>query len=138
MKLTEMEQKKEYLKEYEKTIRQIERSEIKMKELRLNRMLPSVLNDGMPHAKSQSDLSIYVALLDQEERYYLKCKCQQLKKCKEITERIEKIDNEDEKDVLMFRYIELMKWEDIGTKMKLSERQVHRIHSQALKNFKMS
>lgn len=138
MKLTETEQKKEYLKEYEKAVRQMERSEIKMKELRLNRILPSAMNDGMPHAKNQNDLSGYAALLDQEESNYQRCKYQRIEKCKEITDRIEQLENEDEKDVLMFRYIELMKWEDICVKMKLCERQVHRIHSQALKNFKMS
>lgn len=138
MELTETEQKKEYLKEYEKAIRQMERSEIKMIELRLNRILPSTMNDGMPHSKNQNDLSGYAALLDQEERHYQRCKYQRIKKCKEITDRIEQLENEDEKDVLMFRYIKLMKWEDICVKMKLGERQVHRIHSQALKNFKMS
>ena len=138
MERMELEQKKEYLKEYEKAIRKMERSEIKIKELRLNSILPTVKNDGMPHAKSQNDLSVFAALLDQEERNYRECKVQAAQKCKEIMERIEQLKKEDEKDILTFRYIERINWNDICMKMKLSSRQVHRIHSQALNNFKMS
>ena len=136
--LTEIEQKKEYLKGYGKIIRQMERSELKIREMRLNKMCPSVINDGMPHASNQTDLSGYAALLDQEEKQYMKYRYQRIKKCKEITDRIEQLSDEDEKDVLMYRYIKLMKWEDICVKMEISERQVHRIHSHALNNFKMS
>lgn len=136
--LTEIEQKKEYLKGYEKAVRQMERIELKIQEMRLNRMCPSVVNDGMPHASGQADLSAYAVLLEQEEKRYMKCRYQRTEKCKEITDRIERIDNEDEKDVLTYRYIKLMKWEDIAVKMKKDERQVHRIHSRALINFKMS
>lgn len=136
--LAEIEQKKEYLKGYGKIVRQMERSELKIREMRLNKMCPSVINDGMPHASNQTDLSGYAALLDQEEKRYMKYRYQRIKKCKEITDRIEQLSDEDEKDVLMYRYIKLMKWEDICVKMELSARQVHRTHSRALKNFKMS
>lgn len=134
----EIDRKKEYLKGYEKAVRQMERSELRIKEIRLNRIFPSVINDGMPHTLSQADLSGYAALLDQEEKRYIRYRYQRIKKCNEITDRIEKLFDEDEKDVLMYRYIRLMKWEDISIKMDLSERQVHRIHSYALKNFRMS
>ncbi len=134
---SEIEIKKEYLKEYGKIARQMERSELIIKEIRLNRMMPTIINDGMPHAHSNNDLSSYAALLDQEEKRYKKYRYQRVKKCKEITDRIEQLENEDEKDILMYRYIKLMKWEDIYIKMSLSCRRVHYIHSNALKNFKM-
>lgn len=137
-KNSEIEKKKEYLRGYEKAVRQMERSELRIKEIRLNKMCPSVINDGMPHTPSQNDLSGYVALLEQEEKWYMKYRYQRIQKCKEITDRIEQLSNEDEKDALVYRYIRLMKWEDICAKMKLGERQVHRIHSSALKNFKKS
>ena len=44
-------------------------------------------------------------------------------------------EDEDEKDVLMFRYIGRMKWEDICVRMNLSWRRVHYIHSDALEHF---
>lgn len=132
-----IEQKKEYLRGYEKAQRQMERSELRIKEMRLNRICPSVINDGMPHASSQNDLSSYAALLDQEEKWYMKYRYRRIKKCKEITDRIERLSDEDEKDILIYRYIRLMKWEDIAVKMNLSWRRVHYIHSSALKNFKI-
>lgn len=134
---TEIELKKEYLRGYEKAKRQMERSELKIREMRLNRICPPVVNDGMPHASSQNDLSSYAALLDQEEKRYMRYRYQRIQKCKEITDRIERLSNEDEKDVLMYRYIKLMKWEDICVKMRHSWQHIHRIHAKALKNFKM-
>lgn len=133
----EMEQKKEYLRGYEKAKRQMERSELKIREMRLNRICPPVVNDGMPHASSQNDLSSYAALLDQEEKRYMRYRYQRIQKCKEITDRIERLSDENEKDVLMYRYIRLMKWEDIAVKMGFSWQYLHKIHARALKNFKM-
>lgn len=135
--ISETELKKEYLRGYEKVVRQMERSGLKIKEMRLNRLCPSVINDGMPHASSQNDLSSYAALLEQEEKRYMKYRYQRIKKCKEITDRIERLSDEDEKDVLMYRYIKLMKWEDICVEIGHSWQHTHRIHAKALKNFKM-
>lgn len=134
---TEIELKKEYLRGYEKAKRQMERSELKIREMRLNRICPPVVNDGMPHASSQNDLSSYAALLDQEEKRYMQYRYQRIMKCKEITKRIEQLSDEDEKDVLMYRYIKLMKWEDICVKMNFSWKWVHKIHSKALNHFKI-
>jgi len=131
----ESELKKEYLRGYERARRQMQRHEERMRELRLNR-LPSGINmDGMPHAHNNSDLSSYAALLDQEERRYMKARYKRIQKCKEITDKIELMEDDDEKDVLMYRYIRLMKWEDICVKMNISWKQVHRIHARALNNF---
>ena len=138
MSLTEIEEKKEYLRGYERAVRQMERSEVKINEMRMNRICPSVNNDGMPHAHNNADLSGYAALLDEEERKYMKARCNRIRLCRDISDKIERIDNENEKDVLMYRYIKLMKWEDICTKINKSWKQTHRIHANALKNFKMT
>lgn len=135
--MTEIEEKKEYLKSYEKAVRQMERSEEKIREMRLGQIVPAINNDGMPHAHNATDLSGYAALLDEAESQYMADRYQRLKICKEITDKIECMDNEDEKDVLTYRYIRLMKWESIAVKMNYSWKQVHRIHSSALNNFKL-
>ena len=136
-KNADIKQKKEYLKSYKKVVSQMERSDLRIREMRLNRMMPTIINDGMPHAHSNNDLSSYAALLDQEEKRYKKYRYQRAKKCKEIADRIEQLENEDEKDILMYRYIKLMKWEDIAVKMGFSWQHLHKIHSRALKNFIM-
>lgn len=131
------EKKKEYLKSYEKAVRQVQRSELIIMEIRLNKLCPSVVVDDMPHAASQNDLSGYAALLDQEERKYMKYRYRRVKLCKEIKDKIERLVNEDEKDILTYRYIKLMKWEDICVRMEYSWQHIHRIHGKALDNFKM-
>lgn len=136
MTAEEIEAKKEYLRGYGRAVRQMERSEVKINEMRLNRICPSVNNDGMPHAHGNNDLSGYAALLDEEERRYMKARYERIKLCRDISDKIERMDNEDEKDVLMYRYIKLMKWEDICVKMGLSWRRIHYIHNDALKHFK--
>ena len=136
-KAEEIETKKEYLRGYGRAVRQMERSEVKIAEMRMNKICPSVNNDGMPHAHSNSDLSGYAALLDEEERRYMKARYERIRICRDISDKIERMDNEDEKDVLMYRYIKLMKWEDICVKMGLSWRRIHYIHNDALKHFKL-
>nr|DAY76572.1 MAG TPA: Protein of unknown function (DUF1492) [Caudoviricetes sp.] len=113
----------------------MKRSEEKITEMRLSKIMPSTGNDGMPHAHNNTDLSGYAALLDEEERRYMKARYHRIKLCREITDKIERMDNEDEKDVLMYRYIRLMKWEDICVKINKSWKQTHRIHARALNNF---
>ena len=135
--MTEIEKKKEYLREYGKAVRQMKRSEEKITEMRLSKIMPSSGNDGMPRAHNNTDLSGYAALLDEEERRYMKARYRRIKICKEITDKIERMDNEDEMDVLVYRYIRLMKWEDICGKISKSWKQTHRIHARALKNFIM-
>ena len=135
--MPEIEKKKEYLREYEKAVRQMKRSEEKITEMRLSKIMPSADNDGMPHAHNNTDLSGYAALLDEEERRYMKARYRRIKICKEITDKIERMDNEDEKDVLVYRYIRLMKWEDICVKINHSWQHTHGIHKKALENFKM-
>lgn len=134
----EIKQKKEYLKSYERVVRQMQRSELRLQEVQLSRICPATINDGMPHVHNNNDLSSYAVQLEQEKKKYLKCRYKWIKKCKEITDKIEQLESEDEKDVLMYRYIKLMKWVDIQQKMGVTERQMYRMHFQALKNFKMS
>lgn len=133
--LTEIEEKKEYLKSYEKAVRQMERSEEKIREMRLGPIIPATSNDGMPHAHNPTDLSGYAALLEDAEERYMEDRYQRLRVCKDITDKIERMDNEDEKDVLMYRYIRLMKWESIAVKMQYSWQHIHKIHAKALQNF---
>lgn len=133
----ENEKKKEYLRGYERAVRQMQRSEERMKEIRLNRICPTVITGGGGYSSGSNDLSKYVAELDTEEKKYLRYRYERIKKCAEITNKIEHLQNEDEKDVLMYRYISLLKWEDICVRMKKSWKQIHRFHTNALKNFQI-
>lgn len=134
-KLTEIETKKKYLQGYEKAKKQMERSEIRIHEMRMNQLYPSMVTDGMPHASGCADLSKYASLLDEEERKYIKARYLRMKRCQEIMDKIERMENEDEKDVLVYRYIKLWDWGKIASKIGVCLRRVHYIHSDALNHF---
>lgn len=131
----ENEKKKEYLRGYERAVRQMERSELRIKEIRLNKMCPSVIADGMPHTSGGGDLSGYAAMLDREEKRYMKARYQKTILGKEIVNKIRKIRNSDEVKILKYRYIRLWSWNKIAKKLGKSTRQILRIHGKALEDF---
>lgn len=54
-----------------------------------------------------------------------------------IKDKIENINSEIYKNILIYRYLKSMKWEDIGEKMGYSLQHLHRLHNKALEEFKM-
>lgn len=134
----ENEKKKEYLKQYGKALRQEKRIEEELERLKLDRMLPGALAaDGLPKSSNLSDLSDYMAEVDEQERKLVEQRKKRVRIRTEIRERIEQMEDETEKDVLTYCYIDLMRWKDICRKTGYEWAQVHRKHSEALKNFKM-
>ena len=84
------------------------------------------------------DCHVSVARLDELDR---KLRAQMYKKIQlraEITERIDAMENETESLLLRLRYIHGLKWEEVAVKMDYSWKQIHRLHSKALNNFKMT
>ena len=133
----ENEQKKEYLWEYRKHGKRIRRISSEIEEIRSMLLYPSINNDGMPHGTNQGDLSDYAAkLTEKEEKLYLEG-IEQIKAHKDIGNRINQLDNEDERDVLFYRYIKDKRWWEIAELMGYSERQVHRLHGNALAHLKL-
>lgn len=135
---TENEKKKEYLKSYRDAV--IAETQIKeeIDQLRMDKMFPGLVQDGMPHGSGGSDLSAYAAKLDE---LLIELKDQMDKRIqlrREIVKKIEAMDSETEKAILRYRYIHFLKWEEIAVKMSYTFRHVVRMHGRALKNFKMS
>lgn len=134
----ENEQKKEYLKSYRRAIKREQDILDEIQRLRLDKMFPSVVNDGMPHGSSHSDLSDYAAILDEQIDLLKEERLEKVRCYQKIERQIGQMENEDEQEVLRLRYILGMKWEEVAVKMGYSWKQTHRIHSSALKNFKMT
>ena len=61
-----------------------------------------------------------------------------MQRCRKILNQIERLADENEKDVLLYRYIKLHKWEDICEEMHFCWKHIHRIHTSALENFEMT
>ena len=49
-----------------------------------------------------------------------------------ISDRIRRVEDDNQRALLMCRYIKGMSWEDIAVNLNYTWRHVHRIHSQAL------
>ena len=134
----ENEEKKEYLKSYRRAVKREKDILDEIQRLRSDKMFPSVVNDGMPKGSSQSDLSDYIAILDEQIELL---KAERLEKAicyQKIERQIRQIKNEDEQEVLRLRYIIGLKWEEVALNMSYSWKHIHRIHSSALCNFKMT
>lgn len=134
----ENEQKKEYLKSYRRAIKREQDILDEIQRLRLDKMFPSVVNDGMPHGSSHSDLSDYAAILDEQIELLKEERLEKVRCYQKIERQIRQMENEDEQEVLRLRYILGMKWEEVAVKMDYSWRQIHRIHSAALLNLKIA
>lgn len=134
----ENEEKKEYLKSYRRAVKREKDILDEIQRLRADKMFPSVANDGMPKGSNQSDLSDYMAILD-EQIELLKVERLEKARCyQKIEKQIRQMENEDEQEVLRLRYITGLKWEEVTARMSYSWKHIHRIHSSALCNFKMT
>lgn len=133
------EKKIEYLKRYGEALKMEEILEEEIRQLRLDKMLPSLHLDGMPRGKGiRQDLSGYAAKISElledlklqlEKRIQIR---------KEISRQIEAMNSETEKMILRLRYIHLLKWEDISEKTGYTYRHTIRLHKEAINNFRMS
>ena len=54
----------------------------------------------------------------------------------EITDCIDALKEEDEREVLVMRYIVGMRWEDIAGQMGYATSHVYKLHGRGLKNLK--
>lgn len=138
MEMTENEKKKAFLRRYRECERREQEILEEIQRLRMDKMFPSVVNDGLPKGSQQSDLSDYVAAI---ERQIGRLKRERLKKVRtreQIDLAIRRMENPAEQRVLRLRYLCGLNWKEIGEKMGYNERQPQRIHGSALNNFKMS
>lgn len=135
--MMENEKKKEYLRKYRGHVRRISRIEAELAELRTMKLTISVNNDGMPHGSGRSDMSGYAAELDRLERNLIQERYRRVTAYKETSAQIKNLEDENERDVLFYRYIRGLSWWEIADRMNYSERWVLKIHGNALEHFKL-
>lgn len=129
---------KEYLQQYRTIQREIEDLDYRMAQLRLKYAAPSAIDySDMPKAHStEHDLSDYIAKMDEMTGYmiskYTKLRAVEVN----IYMQVDAMENQEERELLRYRYIDGMTWTDIATKLNTSERNVYFIHGRALRNFK--
>lgn len=132
----ENEKKKEYLQSYKKYKQKAKRLEEQLEELRLGKMFPGLVVSDMPSAHNQKDLSDYMVQYDRITTNIIKAKYDAITRYEEVQKQIELLEDENEKTVLTLRYLRDWKWEKIALELKVGWTQIHKIHSNALKNLK--
>ena len=137
--LRENEKKKLFLKSYLRDKQAVRRIEEQLAELRLSKLSPGMsMGDGMPHGSDMRDLSDYAAKVDELERELIQKRYDRICSFRKVQTAIEELEDETEKDLLTYRYLNGMKWEEIAVKMGYSWKHIHRIHAVALKDLKMT
>lgn len=134
----ENEKKKDYLRGYRKHGKRIKRIELEIEEIRNMKMYPSMNNDGMPHGSGQSDLSKYAAELREKEDNLYYEGVEQVKTYNDISSKIKLLEDEDERDVLFYRYIKGLRFWEIAQIMGYSEDWIYKLHGKALWHLKIS
>ena len=138
-KKTENETKKEYLQSYRYAVIAEKQIKEEIDQFRMDKMFPGLVQDGMPHGSGGSDLSAYAAKLDELLNDLKDQMDKRIQLRREIVKKIEAMDSETEKAVLRYRYIHMLKWEEIKERLHMTSlRYVFKIHGRALNNFEKS
>ena len=137
-KWSENEEKKRYLMSYRWAKKQEERILEEIQALRMDKMFPSAVNDGMPKGSEQRDLSDYAAKLDELIQELKEERLEKIKRLQSIERVIKEIDNEDAQTILRLRYIDGLRWEEVCVAINYEWAQMHRIHARALREIKIN
>jgi len=130
---------KEYLQQYRHIQREIEDIDRRMAQIRLKYAAPSAINySDMPKAhNSEHDLSDYIVKMDELTDYMIS-KYTRLRGIEvDIYMRVDRMENQRERELLRFRYIDGMTWTEIADALDTTERNVYFIHGRALRHFPM-
>lgn len=134
----ENEKKKDYLNRYLEAKRGEEVIKEQMEQLEGQYILPSHVNDGMPHGSGKSDLSSFAAQYDRLYHRLLRAYEARVKVHEEIYDAIEKMQStEAERVLLLYRYVDGKSWEEIAVKMGYTWRHTLRLHGRALHSFQI-
>lgn len=132
------EQVKKWLWRYRETKKDVRRWEEELAELiEMQESASAVRYSDMPKGGGgQTDLSDEMVKREKLRKKIQKARYKRIRVFAEIKNTIERLPTADEREVMSYRYLRLMGWEDICVRVNLSWKQTHRIHSRALENIK--
>lgn len=135
----ENDEKKKYLDRYRRARSSAKELESRLAMLQIDAMVPGQrAADAMPHGSGgDRDLSDYVAKYDEYVTALIRKKQAEQSVMIEVSSAIEALEIEEEKQVLLYRYIHLMRWEEIADAMHIALRTAFYWHGQALAHFKI-
>ena len=119
------EQKKAYLRGYRRHVRRAEQITGQIARLRACKANPSaIVYDGMPKGSGGTDLSGYIARLDDLERQLMDERTREICTYQDIVRRIKLLRSENELDVLFYRYIRGLDWWEIAQRLNYTQRRI--------------
>lgn len=127
------EEKKAYLNEYKRISLKI--ISLEEQEATIRAEMESAKNQeisDMPRGGGKSDLSDYMVRLERIQQKIAQKKAELRLKRLEIEEKIINIQDGQQSEVIRLRYLELLGWKEIRSKLDVSERQVYILHGEAL------
>lgn len=133
----ENERKKKYLCGYLNALKEEERIKQEIEVFRLRKMNPSLNMDGMPHSNSHSDLSGYMAKLDDLLRELRIEQEKAVVKYSEIRNDVCNMQTDIYREILTRKYLLGETLEVIAVGLNYSYKQICRLHGNALIEFKM-
>ena len=130
---------KEYLHQYRNIQREIEDIDRRMAQIRLKYAAPSAINySDMPKAhNTEHDLSDYIVKMDELTDYMISKYTRPRGIEVDIYMRVDRMENQKERELLRYRYIDGMTWTEIADALDTTERNVYFIHGRALRHFPM-
>ena len=130
------EQIKAWLWRYREARKDVRRWEEELAELvGMQESASAIRYSDMPKGGGgQADLSDEMVEREKLWRKIQKARYKRIRVFAEIKNAIERLPTADEREVMSYRYLELMSWEQICVKIEKEWAQTHRIHSRALEN----
>lgn len=126
---------KEFLRRTIKIRKEIDELENRIKETRAAYMAPRAIQyDDMPKAHKPTDLSDYYARVEIFVNMLLEKEKELIGVHADIVLTIDRLEDPDERRVLMLRYIDGKSWVAISHAIPCSERAVYYLHGRALQH----
>lgn len=124
---------KAYLKEYKNTVMLHERLCFRVQRLEASIGASGINYDGLPRGTKPSSPTEAAAIMLVDSKRKRDEVWDKVQKAEEKVEAvIESLEDEQQRVVLAYRYLEGMNWDEIACKMNYTERHMHRIHAEAL------
>lgn len=130
------EQVKKWLRRYGNAKREIKRYTEELNELIESQEGASAITySDMPKGSgSQADLSDYMIRRQELQQKIWNARYRRIVVFDEMHDAIEQLPTVDERDVIFYKYIKEMDWDDIAKRIGKETRQAFRYHGNALKN----
>ena len=129
--------KRVYLSKFRESKEAVKRIEDQITALELYEASPKTIDIEMHGSRARKDMSDYATKKDELISKMMQARYMRVSTYTDIFQAIENAPNERERQVLTYRYIKCLKWEEIAVEMHVEWAQVHRIHANALKHFKI-